>query len=130
MSEAVRDFFDQLTRNGGRLLRQISGSVRFDLTSHDGVDRWLVVIERGRIAVSHGGAEDADTVIRTDETTFVRMARGEVKPLPAFLRNDLVADGQFRMVILLERLFAPPPGARHPRVLVTGAEPAPDREVR
>jgi hypothetical protein len=43
------------------------------------------------------------------------MARGEAKPLAAWLRNDIIAEGRFRFVVLLERLFPAPPGARHPR---------------
>jgi hypothetical protein len=115
MSEAVRAFFDGLVRGGGRMLRQVSGTVRFDLRCPDRVEHWLVTIGRGRIAVSRTGEQDADTVISTDEELFLRMARGEVKPLPAWLRNDITADGEFRFVIMLERLFAPPSRARHPR---------------
>lgn len=115
MSEAVHDFFDSLARGGGRMLRQVSGTVRFDLRCADRVDHWLVTIDRGQIAVTHGGEQDADTVICTDEALFLRMAHGEVKPLPAWLRNDFTADGEFRFVVILERLFAPPPGAHHPR---------------
>ncbi|PZG19118.1 sterol-binding protein [Micromonospora craterilacus] len=127
MSEAVRDFFDDLTRGGGRMLRQVSGTVRFDLAGPDGVDHWLVAIDRGQVMVSRGGADDADTVIQTDEALFLRMARGELKPLPAWLRNDFTADGEFRFVIMLERLFAPPPGARHPRAVAGHAGPAEGR---
>ncbi|TCC00599.1 sterol-binding protein [Micromonospora zingiberis] len=130
MSESVRAFFDALAHGGGRMLRQVSGSVRFDLVRPDGVDHWLVTIEQGRVTVSQGGVADADTVIRADEPLFLRMAHGEVKPLPAWLRNDFTADGEFRWVIMLERLFAPPPGARHPRALAARQWPAGDREPR
>ncbi|AEB45624.1 MULTISPECIES: SCP2 sterol-binding domain-containing protein [Micromonospora] len=116
MSESVRAFFDDLTHSGGRMLRKVSGSVRFDLAHPRGVDHWLVTIDQGRITVSQGGAVEADTVIGADETLFLRMAHGEIKPLSAWLRNDFTADGEFRFVIMLERLFAPPKGARHPRV--------------
>ncbi|WBB50955.1 SCP2 sterol-binding domain-containing protein [Verrucosispora sp. WMMA2044] len=115
MSEAVRDFFDGLTRGGGLMLRQVSGTVRFDLAYPDRVDHWLVSIDQGRITVSRDDVPDVDTVIRADAQLFLRMTRGEVKPLSAWLRNDFTADGEFRFVIMLERLFAPPPHARHPR---------------
>ncbi|QOC91656.1 SCP2 sterol-binding domain-containing protein [Micromonospora craniellae] len=115
MSEAVRHFFDDLVRGGGRMLRQVSGTLRFDLRYPDHVDHWRVRIDRGRVTVSRGDAAPADTVISTDEMLFLQMARGEVKPLPAWLRNDFSADGEFRLVLMLERIFAPPPGARHPR---------------
>ncbi|MEV6694785.1 SCP2 sterol-binding domain-containing protein [Micromonospora sp. NPDC051196] len=130
MSESVRAFFDDLAHGGGRMLRQVSGSVRFDLAHPDGVTHWLVSIDQGRITVSQGGTADADTVIGADEALFLRMARGEVKPLPAWLRNDFTADGEFRFVIMLERLFAPPNEARHPRVAAAGPPPTDDREAR
>ncbi|MDG4797475.1 SCP2 sterol-binding domain-containing protein [Micromonospora sp. WMMD1082] len=126
MSDAVRDFFDGLAEGGGRMLRQVSGTVRFDLRYPDRVDHWLVAIDQGRVAVTQDGANDADTVIYADEALFLRMARGEVKPLPAWLRNDFTADGEFSFVIMLERLFAPPPGARHPRAVAARQ----DRERR
>ncbi|RIV41451.1 SCP2 sterol-binding domain-containing protein [Micromonospora radicis] len=123
MSDAVSDFFEGLARNGARMLRQISGTVRFDLDGPDGVEHWLAAIDQGRITVGRGGAEDADTVINADRELFLRMARGEVKPVPAWLRNDFTADGDFRLVMVLERLFAPPPGARHPRAAAGRQQP-------
>ncbi|MGN9776959.1 SCP2 sterol-binding domain-containing protein [Micromonospora sp. H33] len=115
MSKATEEFFAGLVRHGhDRLSRKTSGSIRFDLTRPGGTDHWLVAIDRGVVRVSRE-AGTADTVIRTEESLFERMTRGEVKPLPAWLRNDITTEGQFRFVILLERLFAPPPGGRHPR---------------
>ncbi|MGW0502336.1 SCP2 sterol-binding domain-containing protein [Micromonospora sp. NPDC003241] len=128
MSEAVHHFFDGLARNGGRMLRQVCGTVRFDLRYPDHIDHWLVTIDHGRVTVSRGDAAPADTVIGTDEALFLRMAHGEVKPLPAWLRNDFTADGEFRFVIMLERIFAPPPGARHPREVAGDGAPAPAPE--
>ncbi|MFI7549033.1 SCP2 sterol-binding domain-containing protein [Micromonospora sediminimaris] len=130
MSEAVRDFFDGLAEGGGRMLRQVCGTVRFDLGYPDRVDHWLVSIDQGRITVSRGDMTDADTVIYTDAQFFLRMAHGEVKPLPAWLRNDFTADGEFRFVVMLERLFAPPPDAHHPREVAARQHPRAPAEHR
>lgn len=117
MSDATREFFEELGRRGHeRLLKKTAGTIRFDLAHDHGVDQWLVVIRNGAISVSKEES-DADAVIRTDRAFFDRMARGEAKPLPAWLRNDITSEGQFRFIVLLERLFAPPPGARHPRAV-------------
>lgn len=131
MSEAVHTFFDNLVRSGGRMLRQISGTMRFDLRYPDRVDHWNLRIDQGRITVTHGGTPEVDTVIHTDEELFLRMAHGEVKPVSAWLRNDFTADGEFRLVMVLERLFAPPPNARHPReVAVSQKSPtSPERRA-
>jgi hypothetical protein len=130
MSEAVRDFFDGLAEGGGRMLRQVCGTVRFELGYPDRVDHWLVTIDQGRIMVSRDARSHADAVIHADARLFLRMARGEVKPLPAWLRNDFTADGEFRLVIMLERLFAPPPDAQHPREVAARQHPRPLAEHR
>ncbi len=117
MSETTERFFADLGRHGHeRLLRKTTGTIRFDLAHEHGVDQWFVEIDHGTVRVSRE-AREADTVVRADCGFFDRMARGEEKLVPAWLRNDITSEGKFRMLVLLERLFAPPPGARHPRDL-------------
>lgn len=115
MSDTTEEFFDRLGRRGHEnLLRKTTGTIRFDLEHDRGTDHWLVTIDNGRLRVSRE-KRDADTVIRTKHTFFDRMIRGEAKPLPAWLRNDITSEGKFRFIVLLERLLPTPPGARHPR---------------
>ncbi|MGY0007938.1 SCP2 sterol-binding domain-containing protein [Micromonospora sp. I033] len=117
MSDPIEAFFAQLARQAPeRLLRRTAGTIRFELEEAGALQVWHLTIHDGRIAVERGG-RDADTVIRTRRDFFLRMCRGEAKPLPAWLRNDIVAEGRFRFVVLLERLFPAPPGARHPRAV-------------
>jgi putative sterol carrier protein len=117
MSDATREFFDELGRRGHeRLLKKTAGTIRFDLEHDHGIDHWLVVIRNGAVSVSKEN-RDADTVIRTDSAFFDRLARGDAHPLSSWLRNDITSEGKFQFVVLLERLFAPPLGARHPRTL-------------
>ncbi|WP_165823212.1 SCP2 sterol-binding domain-containing protein [Micromonospora globispora] len=117
MSETTRKFFDALERHGHeRVLKKTNGTIRFDLEHDHEVDHWFVEICGGAVRVSQRNS-DADAVIRADSAFFDRMVRGEAKPLPAWLRNEITSEGQFRFIVLLERLFAPPPGARHPRAL-------------
>jgi putative sterol carrier protein len=117
VSEATSRFFDEIARHGHeRLLKKTTGTIRFDLEHDQGVDHWYVTITNGQVTVSRE-YRDADTVIRTDIAFFERMAHGFAKPLPAWLRNDITANGHFGYVVLLERLFADPPGSRHPRTL-------------
>ena len=116
MSETTSEFFDALERHGHeRVLKKTNGTIRFDLEHDHQVDHWFVEIRGGAVRVSQRNS-DADTVIRSDNAFFDRMVRGEAKPLPAWLRNKITSEGKFRFIVLLERLFAPPPGARHPRV--------------
>jgi hypothetical protein len=115
VSDVTAEFFDKLTRRGStRLLRKTSGTIRFDLRNDHGVEHWLITINDSALRVSRE-EHDADCVIHAEEALFDRMVRGEVKPLPAWLRNEITSEGQFRMIVLLERIFSPPPDARHPR---------------
>ena len=118
MSNPTADFFAALGRRGHeRLLEEASGTIRFDLEHDHEVDHWFVEIRGGVIRVSQQN-NDADAVIRSDSAFFERMVRGEAKALPAWLRNEITSEGQFRFIVLLERLFAPPTRSRHPRVAV------------
>jgi putative sterol carrier protein len=115
VADATKEFFDQLSRDGHeRLLKKTTGTIRFDLEHDHGVDHWLVAIADGNVRVSRENRE-ADAVIHTDQMFFERLTRGEAKPIPAWLRNDITSEGQFRLIVLLERLFPQPPGAHHPR---------------
>lgn len=115
MSATTEEFFHGLGRSAhGRLLRKTAGSIRFDIEHDGGVDHWFIAISHGDVQVSRQ-VRDADLVIRTDRTFFDRMVRGEAKPLTAWLRNDIVTEGNFRFIILLERIFTEPPHAHHPR---------------
>ncbi|MGC1209944.1 MAG: SCP2 sterol-binding domain-containing protein [Micromonospora sp.] len=117
MSETTRKFFEAIERHGHeRLLKKTNGTIRFDLEHDHEIDHWYVDIRGGAVRVSQRNS-DADTVIRADNAFFDRMVLGEAKPLTAWLRNEITSEGKFRFIVLLERLFAPPPGARHPRAL-------------
>jgi hypothetical protein len=115
VSDVTEEFFEQIRRHGGeRLPRKTKGVIRFDLADDHEVAHWLITIENGAIKVSRE-ERDASVVLRTTKAFFDRMVRGEAKPLSAWLRNDITSEGEFRFIFLLERLFATPRGARHPR---------------
>ena len=115
MSDVTEKFFDEISRHGSeRLARKTNGTIRCDLEDDQGVAHWFIAIENGNVEVSRD-ERDADTILRTTRAFFERMVRGEAKPSSAWLRNDITSEGQFRLVVLLERLFATPSGARHPR---------------
>jgi hypothetical protein len=115
MSNATSTFFGDLSRHGSeRLLKKTSGTIRFDLAHDHEIDYWLVTISKGDVQVSRQ-KRDADTVIHAETAFFDRMVSGQAQPVTAWLRNDITAEGEFRLVILLERLLPPPSGGHHPR---------------
>jgi hypothetical protein len=118
MPNATREFFDGLSRRGHEpLLERMNTELRFDL-HEDGreTQHWRLGIRRGYLCVSHG-AQDADCVITAARPTFDRIARGETKPLAAWLRNQIAVEGRLQPLIMLERLLPGPPGAHDPRAL-------------
>ncbi|GAA5201699.1 hypothetical protein GCM10023322_82200 [Rugosimonospora acidiphila] len=121
MPNATVEFFEGLGRVGhiGQL-GQYSGAVRFDLHDDEGLHRWLVSVDKGDIRVSHDEGP-TDCVIDGDRATFDLLARGEVRPLAAFLRNQVTVVGSFRLLLVIERMLPGPPGGHDPRDLVPHA---------
>jgi putative sterol carrier protein len=103
--DTTSDFFNNLRRSGHQpLLRNTSGSVRFDLADGGRVESWYLTVRRGSIAVSHKQT-DADAVVSCDKALFDRMIRGEVNAMAATLRGLIIAEGDLGLVLSLARLF-------------------------
>jgi putative sterol carrier protein len=111
--DTTKDFFNNLRRSGHQpLLRNTSGSVRFDLADGGRVESWYLTVRRGSIAVSHKKT-DADAVVSCDKALFDRMIRGEVNAMAATLRGLIVPQGDLGLVLSLARLFRGAADARH-----------------
>lgn len=115
MSDPTTSFFEALGRRGHEaLLAEATGTIRFDLTHEQGVDRWWVVIERGDVRVSRNGGE-ADCLIHGRRATFDRIIGGKSQIYSAWVRNELRAEGDVRLARLFQRAMPGPTGAHHPR---------------
>ena len=112
MTDATAEFFDELGRRGYEpLLRKAKGSVRFDLVDGKRIDRRRVTIDRGNITVSRKNVA-ADCVMRADKALFERVAMGELNAIAAVLRGDVAVEGDWRLLVLIQRLFPGPAKAR------------------
>lgn len=117
MPSSTNGFFDAMGWRGHEpLLERTNADLRFDLTDAGPEEPWRLSIRWGDLCVSRG-REDADCVITGDRATFDRIARGETKPLAAWLRNQIAVEGRLQPLIMLERLLPGPPGAHDPRAL-------------
>jgi hypothetical protein len=126
VTDVVEEFFDTLARRGFEpVLRQVSGAVRCDLVDGPHTDRWLVLIDRGHVRVSHDDAP-ADCLVRTDKETFGRIVTGQVNPLVAVLRGWAMFEGNEELILALQRLPPGPTGPTGP----TGDRPGTDRGPR
>ena len=108
MGAATTEFFEGLSKRGHEpLLETTSGTIRIDLAKKGKVERWLVAIEKGDVAVSHRrGATDCS--IEAPAALFDRIASGEENAFAAALRGDLVVQGDSKLLVRLQRLFPSP----------------------
>jgi putative sterol carrier protein len=106
-TDATETFFAGLAERAPEpLLRKASGSARFDVVDGRRTRRWLVTIDGGRISAAPSAAEaTADCVVRADKAIFDKVVSGRMNAVAAVLRGDLVAEGDWRMVIRMQRLF-------------------------
>ena len=105
LTDDVAEFFQEL---GGRarepLLAKVRGWVRFELVEPDRIDRWLIAVDRGAIAVSHSDGP-AECTARLDRALFERLCRGEVNMIAAVFRGAVVCFGDIELLFDVARLF-------------------------
>ena len=115
-TDPTAEFFERLAARGHEpLLSRANGTLRFELKDGNRAQRWLVAIRRGDVTVSRAGG-DADMVVRADKALFDRLASGAVNPVAATLRGELGAEGDWKLLVLFQRLF---PGPRKKRQRAT-----------
>ena len=108
-------FFDDLAQRGHEpLLRKARGTIKFEIVDGNRVDRRIVAIDRGAITVSRRNSA-CDGVIRADKAVFESIASGRSNPIAAVLRNELAVQGDWRLLVLVQRLFPGPPKSRPTR---------------
>jgi len=114
MRDPTDAFFEHLSECGHEpRLEKATGTVRFDLVTGKRVERWLVSITKGDVAVSRGN-HPADTVFRAAREDFNRLASGQANPMVMMLRGTASVEGEPEVLLLLQRLF-PGPGSGDPR---------------
>jgi putative sterol carrier protein len=106
--DTIEQFFAEVRgRAHDPFLGRTSGTVRFDLTNGNGngVDQWVIFIDKGDLSVSHRAAK-ADTVVRTDRRLFERIVNGKANAMALMLRGLVFAEGDPELAVLARRLFA------------------------
>lgn len=115
MSDPTASFFDELGRRGHELLlKEATGTIRFDLEHDHKVDSWFLVIRQGDLSVSRERRE-ADCVVHASRALFDRLVTGQTHLYSAWVRNELTAEGDVRLGRLFQRVLPGPAGAYHPR---------------
>jgi putative sterol carrier protein len=125
MTDTTVEFFDALVERGHEpKLEKATGTVRFDLRDGKKIDRWLVSIVKGDLAVSRRNV-GADFVVSTDKAVFDDIASGKTNAMAALLRGAISVEGDTQLMVLIQQLFPGPPRSRKRR-----ASTAPARRKR
>jgi putative sterol carrier protein len=117
MTDATAEFFDDLAQRGHEpMLRNASGTMRFDIANGKKTETWFVTIDKGDLAVSRSGGASDSTLV-ADRALFDRLARGNASAVAAVLRGTLTIDGDWRLLVLFRRILpgsstAKPPSAK------------------
>ena len=118
MSDSAASFFGELGRRGHeRLLKEATGTIRFDLEHDHEVDSWFLAITQGDLRVSREPRE-AQCVMRGSTALFDRLVTGQTHIYSAWVRNELRVEGDVRLARLFQRVLPGPPSAHHPRRFV------------
>ena len=108
MSDSIAEFFQRLGQRGKEpLLTRAEGTVRFEIADGRKIDRWLVAVDRGEVAVSHKGGV-ADGVVAGPKALFDRIASGKANSMAALLRGEIMIVGDYTLFVLFQRLFPGP----------------------
>jgi putative sterol carrier protein len=93
------------------VLRQLAGTIRFDLQRGDSTERWTLALRNGDVSISHRKGK-ADCVATLDARLFEALAKGEANAFTAALRGDIELEGQPALLLEFQRLFPGPPQDR------------------
>ena len=109
MGAATTEFLEELGQRGHEpLLENTTGSVRLELGKNGKVERWLISIDKGDVAVSRR-RDAGDCTVSASADLFDRIASGEANAFAAALRGDLIVGGDTKLLVRLQRLFPSPP---------------------
>jgi putative sterol carrier protein len=78
--------------------------VRFDIVDNGHSERWIVAIDSGDIDVSRRSVA-GDCTLRVPRKLFGQIAQGKANATAAVLRGDIETEGDWRLLVLVQRLF-------------------------
>jgi len=114
MTDATAEFFDDLAQRGHEpLLRNASGTMRFDIANGKKTETWFVKIDKGDLVVSRSGGASDSTLV-ADKALFDRLASGKASAVAAVLRGTLTIEGDWRLLVLFRRILPGPSTAKRP----------------
>jgi len=106
MSTQTTEFFDRLGLRGDEpLLRRANGVIQFEIVDDDEQEeRWSVAVDRGAVVVSQRDVA-CDCRLRAPRALFEQITAGEANATAAVLRGAIDVEGDWRLLVLAQRLF-------------------------
>src|SRR3954470_1345879 len=105
MTDVTAEFFDDLAQRGHEpLLRNASGTMRFEIANGKKTETWFVMIAKGDLSVSRSGGA-ADSTLVAGKAVFDRLACGEASAVAEVLRGTLTIEGDWRLLVLFRRIL-------------------------
>ena len=102
MAESARELFEELP---GRIdparTRGVRASYRFDVA---GAGSWRVDVNDGEVDVAESG-EPADCVIHASEDDFLRVVRGDLNAVTAYMTGRVKVEGDVALATRLRELL-------------------------
>ncbi len=92
------------------LIKNVTGTIRFDLMDGSRTERWLIAMKKGEVQVSNRNSA-ADAVVRAGRGVFDAIAAGTKNAQAAFLRGTVTVEGDMDLVVQFFRLLPAPPRA-------------------
>ena len=79
-------------------------TVAFNLTGDNG-GQWAVQVANGTAKVVEGEVDDPTATIKMDGDDYVKMTKGELNPMMAFMSGKVKVDGDLNSVMKFQSLF-------------------------
>lgn len=115
MDRTIVGFFERLQEQvHDPRLAKMQGSIRFHLQDGAETKQWLLSVDHGHMYISKRKRLPADTDVFADSELFKQALRGETHLTPAILRGEVRIQGNWRLPLMLERLFPSNPDTRGP----------------
>jgi glycogen debranching enzyme len=107
-AQSARELFERLARRlEGSMALLPRMACRFDIT---GVGSWRISVDRGRVAVEES-RESADLAVELPEELLLKVVAGEKQLMTAFMRGEVIVDGEIAYLPALQRLLRSRPAS-------------------
>lgn len=108
MTKAADIFNEMVSEFRPERAGNLRAKFQFRLSGEDGGD-WIVAVANQKCTVTEGVADKPDVTIGMDAADFVKMVKGELQPVVAFMQGKIKLQGDMNLAMKVQELFA---GAR------------------